>query len=421
MGLSVGYKKTELGMIPEEWAISPLSALCRSICDGTHFTPRYVSHGVPFYSVENVTANDFSNTKFISESEHAALVKRCRPERGDILMTRIGSLGETKLLDWDVRASIYVSLALLKPNAQVHSRYLYVYSRSRAFVLDVERRSLLNAAPKKINMGDIGAIPVPVPGRLVEQEAIAEALSDADFLVESLEHLLTKKRLIKRGVMQELLTGKRRLSGFDSPWQEITVGEVISRHFCGPSPTCEERNVADAEEWGVLKTTAVTWEAGWDWTKHKTLPKAYWNQPQLEIKAGDVIVTKAGPRHRVGVAAWVDACPRRIIVSGKMIALRPDQKKAVPLMLASAISEPTTQTFLDQRTTGMAESQVNFENGALLRTPIRLPQIEEQIAIASIITDMSDEIAVLESKLSKARQLKDGMTQSLLTGAIRLV
>jgi type I restriction enzyme, S subunit len=104
-----------------------------------------------------------------------------------------------------------------------------------------------------------------------------------------------------------------------------------------------------------------------------------------------------------------------------MIALRPDQKKAVPLMLASAISEPTTQTFLDQRTTGMAESQVNFENGALLRTPIRLPQIEEQIAIASIITDMSDEIAVLESKLSKARQLKDGMTQSLLTGAIRLV
>src|SRR5712692_4700152 len=98
-------------------------------------------------------------------------------------MTRIGSLGDTKLLDWDVDASIYVSLALLKPSERVNSEYLYRYSRSKAFVLDVAKRSLLKATPKKINMGDIGAIPVPVPRSIEEQQAIADTLSDADALI----------------------------------------------------------------------------------------------------------------------------------------------------------------------------------------------------------------------------------------------
>src|SRR6266404_2484745 len=160
MEVKPGYKQTEVGVIPEEWEVIPLAGLCRSICDGTHFTPQYVEQGIPFYSVENVTADDFTNTKFISEAEHAVLIKRCKPERGDILMTRItaGVIGDTRILDWDVNASIYVSLALLKPNSRIVPEYLYRYSKSSAFIQDVERRALINATPKKINMRDIGAI-----------------------------------------------------------------------------------------------------------------------------------------------------------------------------------------------------------------------------------------------------------------------
>jgi type I restriction enzyme S subunit len=112
-----GFKQTEVGVIPEDWEIAPLSALCRLICDGTHFTPRYVPQGVPFYSVENITADDFSNVKFISEAEHAILVRRCKPEKGDILMTRIGSLGKTKLLDWDVSLVAILSGHKKEPRA----------------------------------------------------------------------------------------------------------------------------------------------------------------------------------------------------------------------------------------------------------------------------------------------------------------
>jgi len=147
----------------EEWETKRLGQLCRSIVDGTHFTPEYVDDGIPFYSVENVTANDFTNTKFISASEHEQLIKRCKPERGDILLTRIGSIGDTKLIDWDVNASIYVSLALVKVSECVDARYLYCYTKSQQFIKDIEDRSLLNASPKKINMGDIASVPIFLP------------------------------------------------------------------------------------------------------------------------------------------------------------------------------------------------------------------------------------------------------------------
>jgi type I restriction enzyme S subunit len=90
-------------------------------------------------------------------------------------------------------------------------------------------------------------------------------------------------------------------------------------------------------------------------------------------------------------------------------------------MLAAAISAPSSQKFLDQRTTGMAESQVNFENGVLIGTPICLPSISEQHAIGSTLSDMDAEIDSLESKLAKAREIKQGMMQELLTGRIRLI
>jgi type I restriction enzyme S subunit len=104
-----------------------------------------------------------------------------------------------------------------------------------------------------------------------------------------------------------------------------------------------------------------------------------------------------------------------------MIGLHLNPGKVVPLMLAAAVSAPVAQLYLDQRTTGMAESQVNFENTALLETPIRIPRIEEQTAIAEVLSDMDAELAALTQRRDKTRALKQGMMQELLTGRIRLV
>ena len=203
--------RTRMTGCTEEWKYRTLRDVCRSISDGTHFTPHYVDVGIPFYSVENVTANNFSNTKFITPQEHAQLIRRCKPEKGDILLTRIGELGATRLLDWDVTASIYVSLALLKVKPDVDPRYLYCYTKTKQFVDDLEARALLNASPKKINMGEIASIPVPVPP-FSKQRVIASALCDMDAEITALERRREKTRAIKQGMMQALLSGRVRLA-----------------------------------------------------------------------------------------------------------------------------------------------------------------------------------------------------------------
>jgi type I restriction enzyme, S subunit len=192
------------------WEVKPLGDVCRSITDGTHFTPQYVTDGIPFYSVESVTSDDFTNTKLISLKEHRELIKRCKPEKGDILMTRIGSIGDTKLIDWDIDASIYVSLALMKVTDDIDPRYLHWYTKSTAFMRDIEARALVNASPKKINMGDIGKVSIQAPP-LPEQAAIARILSDMNAEVVTLEAQRNKSRALKQGMMQQLLTGKIRL------------------------------------------------------------------------------------------------------------------------------------------------------------------------------------------------------------------
>lgn len=129
-GTPKAYKDSELGQIPEDWDVKKLSEITTYINDGTHFTPNYVKNGIPFYSVENVSSNDFENVKYITNEEHQSLLKRCHPERGDILLTRIGTLAKTRLIDWDIDASIYVSLALIKLNKNILSSFVYAFTKT---------------------------------------------------------------------------------------------------------------------------------------------------------------------------------------------------------------------------------------------------------------------------------------------------
>ncbi|NBC03771.1 MAG: hypothetical protein GVY20_08725 [Bacteroidetes bacterium] len=194
-----------------EWGVKKLGELCSDINDGTHYTPKYVDRGVPFYSVENVVADNFSDVKYITPEEHKSLIRRCKPEKGDILLTRIGTLGITKLIDWDVDASIYVSLALLKSNDKIRAEYLYAYTKSVKFVEDLKKRSLTNATPQKINMGEISGIPIHLPNNFEEQLAIGNVLLDMESEIQVLRQKREKTGQIKQGMMQELLTGRARL------------------------------------------------------------------------------------------------------------------------------------------------------------------------------------------------------------------
>ena len=203
------YKQTELGLIPDAWEIKSIKDFAK-VYDGTHQTPHYVDVGIPFYSVENVTANDFEHTKLISEKEHRFLTSKVKIEKGDILMTRIGSIGDCKYIDWEPEASFYVSLALIKCDTSVDARFISYYSNSLQFKKELELRSLITAIPQKINLGPISEIILVLPPKK-EQTAIANVLSSMDKEIETLNTKLEKYRNLKTAMMQQLLTGKIRL------------------------------------------------------------------------------------------------------------------------------------------------------------------------------------------------------------------
>ena len=202
--------KKRLAGFTEPWVEKELGYVC-DIKDGTHQTPKYDLSGIPFYSVETVTNNDFKHVKYISIKEHLKLIQRYRIKKGDVLMTRIGSIGLCKYIDWGVFASFYVSLALLKFENDSLARYFTHYSTTKDFQKEINNHSLQFATPKKINLGNIKLVKIKFPYSKAEQAAIANILSDMDKEIEELEAKRAKYEQVKQGMMQQLLTGKIRL------------------------------------------------------------------------------------------------------------------------------------------------------------------------------------------------------------------
>lgn len=185
-----------------EWEEKALKTIAR-IYDGTHQTPNYVEDGVPFYSVEHVTANNFFKTKFIAEDVFLNELKRVQLEKNDILLTRIGDIGTSKLIDWDVRASFYVSLALIKVDKNHNSSFVNQYIKSVFFQRELHERTIHVAFPKKINLGEIGLclIRLPCPE---EQTKIANFLSAIDQKIEVVAQQIEQAKTWKKGLLQQM-------------------------------------------------------------------------------------------------------------------------------------------------------------------------------------------------------------------------
>ena len=203
--------KNRLQGFSSEWKDTTLGKIC-DIKDGTHQTPHYVEFGIPFYSVETVTNDDFSHVKYISLEEHERLTSSYKIENGDVLMTRIGSIGRGKYVDWNPNASFYVSLALLKfKGNKPLANFIALLTGTEEFQKEAELHSLQFAIPMKINLGQISDIRVRIPTDESEIKAIITVLNDMGCEIKRLEQKLNKYKQLKQGMMEELLTGKVRL------------------------------------------------------------------------------------------------------------------------------------------------------------------------------------------------------------------
>lgn len=196
------FKDDEGGDYPD-WEEKRLGDVAK-IYDGTHTTPKYTKTGIPFYSVEHLTRKDFTNTKFISEEVFEKENKRVKLEKGDILMTRIGDIGTSVYLGWEVRASFYVSLALIKQSPDhFNSSFMHQFIESDGFQRELYKRTIHVAFPKKINLGEIGNCSIELPC-LKEQQKIANFLTAIDEKITQTTQQLEQSQTFKKGLLQQM-------------------------------------------------------------------------------------------------------------------------------------------------------------------------------------------------------------------------
>ena len=191
------YYRDEVLTFPSDGGVPwlALGSVCK-VFDGTHQTPTYTDQGVKFVSVENIGAI-YDTKKCISQEDFDRLYKN-RPRVGDVFMTRIGSIGSCAVVERGEPLAFYVSLALIRPDlSRVNSRYLRHVLESGVGVRELRKRTLVNAVPVKINLGDVGKLTLPIPP-LAEQERIAGLLDKFDAQVNDLSSGLPAELVARR-------------------------------------------------------------------------------------------------------------------------------------------------------------------------------------------------------------------------------
>ena len=206
-----------IGKIPEHWKISKLKYYSKYITDGTHTTPEYLADGVPFLSIKDISAGklDFSNTKYISQQQHEELSKHAPIEKGDILFTRIGTLGVSVIVETDITFDIFVSVGLLKPKDNINTKHLNYVMNSEYYYQYIQLvKAGEGTSAAKFNLSDVSNSPIVCPP-LSEQQAIADYLDrkcgKIDNIIEKRERMIELMTEYKKSLIYECVTGKKEI------------------------------------------------------------------------------------------------------------------------------------------------------------------------------------------------------------------
>ncbi len=390
------FKDTEVGRIPVDWEVKRWNEIS-DVRDGTHDSPKYYNDGVKFITSKNIVNGklDLNDVSYISKEDAYVINQRSKVDKGDILMSMIGTIGDAVVVDFEPDFCIK-NVALIKPNnTKILSNFMYqtiISNNYQKYIKD----NLEGGIQKFISLGALRNLSIPLPP-LPEQKAIAQVLSDMDELIESMEKLIHKKKQIKQGTMQELLTGKKRLPGFSGEWTVKKLGDIATITM-GQSPSSTYYNTR-FEGLPLIQGNA-------DLVNRKTAKRIYTKQITKKCKKGDIILTVRAPVGKVGKATF-DACIGRGVCA---ISYTNDYLYYYLMHI---------EEYWDKLSKGTTFDSVNSSDIQALLIP--LPPLPEQKAIAQILSDMDAEIEALEKKLDKYKKIKEGMMEKLLTGQVRLV
>jgi type I restriction enzyme S subunit len=413
MEVRPGYKKTEVGIVTEDWEVEDLGRFW-SVTDCKHVTAKFILSGIPVASIREVQSRfvDLTNAKQTSLHYYDLLIEGGRkPLVGDLIMSRNATVGEVaQVSELHPPFAMGQDVCLLRRKHQDFSPdFLQALFQSR-IVGNQLSDLMVGSTFKRANVEQIRNFTVPMPGPR-EQQAIGGALSDLDSLTDALEQLIAKKRDLKQAAMQQLLTGQTRLPGFSGEWKVKRLGEVATflKGRGLPKSDLDTFGFESCIHYGELFTQYPE-------VIREIISRTSTRQAAFRSVANDVLMPTSDVTPR-GLAKASCITVGGVILGGDILVIRTDPRQVNGSFLSYIIRREKNQVL--QLVTG---STVFHLYGSDMRNfEFRLPAIAEQIAITNLLMEMEAELEVLEQRLAKTRDLKQAMMQELLTGRIRLV
>jgi type I restriction enzyme S subunit len=292
--------------------------------------------------------------------------------------------------------------------------YLGWVSRTASFVEECLRASEGTTNRVRLQESKFLAQEIPLPP-LAEQHRVVARIEELAAQIYEAGSLRQRGAEEAEGLYLAQLD--RSMEPHGETWNRETVGDVIVSMDAGWSPQCDDVP-ARAGEWGVLKTTSVQW-CEFRPHENKALPLTLQPLAELAIQDGDVLVTRAGPRKRVGVVAAVRRSEPRLTISDKLIRLRPDQRKVEPRFLEISLASPFSQEHLVHRKTGLADAQVNISQAILRTAPIAYPPLRLQRRIVAELDALQAEVDVLKRLQAETSATLNALLPAILDRAFK--
>ncbi|MCY9837154.1 restriction endonuclease subunit S [Aeromonas media] len=440
--IPTGYKQTEVGVIPEDWDILSLGEIF-TFKNGINKSKDFFGFGSPIvnymdvYSSSCIDGECINGLVSVSELEK----KNYSAVENDVFFTRtsetVNEVGLSSVLFGRVRDMVFSGFLLRARQRKNFFVGDYMKFCFREKSIRSQIQGTASYTTRALTNGTLlSKVLIPVPAKQ-EQSIIAKVLSDIDALIAALEQLIAKKQSIKTATMQQLLTGRARLPQFALRPDGTTKGYKTSELGQIPedwiTPTLKDitSNIIDYRgrtprklglEWGggnILALSAGNVKKGFiDYEA-----ECYFGSDELykkwmtsgDASKGDIAFTMEAP---LGNAALIPN-EDKYILSQRTILLQLERSKFLPMFIIQVFLSDIFQSYISESATGSTAQGI--KRATFEKMFVAVPScLEEQTAIATILSDMDSELAALEQKLAKARSLKQGMMQQLLTGRIRL-
>ena len=413
MEVKPGYKQTEVGVIPEQWRAVRIGDLF-TFKNGLNKAKQFFGHGTPIVNYMDVFGRPglrmqaISGRVDVSPKELNAYEVR----RGDVFFTRtsetVEEIGIAAVMLDQPEKTVYSGFVLrARPIDESLDDMFKAYCFSpRYFRQQVTARA--SYTTRALTNGRSLSASLLARPPLPEQRAIAAALSDVDALLGGLDRLIAKKRDLKQAAMQQLLTGQTRLPGFSGAWEVKTLGDIVEKIVGGGTPSR-----ANAAFWGneIPWVTVKDFATFNPWHSQESITRLGLRNSASNLIPAGTLITSTRMALGKAVVYEVDVAINQDL---KALFLKPEASVVLLTYWFEHFGN-----LIDELGSGSTVKGISI--GELRRFPFQAPPLPEQTAIAAVLSDMDAELAALEARRDKTRDLKQAMMQELLTGKTRLL